>query len=96
MHWVESSDLEPASASASSDGGAGSDDVAASAEKRSAAWAVLESSDGVVVPGGFGNRGVEGKIATARHCREANKPPSSLSRMEAVGYSSSSRGRPAS
>ena len=30
--------------------------------------------DGIVVPGGFGNRGVEGKIETCRYCRENNIP----------------------
>jgi CTP synthase len=35
---------------------------------------LLEGVDGVVVPGGFGDRGVEGKILTARWARE-NKVP---------------------
>lgn len=30
--------------------------------------------DGVVVPGGFGNRGIEGKIETCKYCRENNIP----------------------
>lgn len=30
--------------------------------------------DGIVVPGGFGKRGVEGKISAARYCLENNKP----------------------
>ncbi len=34
----------------------------------------LSSVDGVVVPGGFGYRGVEGKIMAARYCREHNVP----------------------
>lgn len=34
----------------------------------------LKRVDGVVVPGGFGNRGVEGKIIAANYCRENNKP----------------------
>ncbi|MCF7917918.1 CTP synthase [Candidatus Gracilibacteria bacterium] len=34
----------------------------------------LESVDGVIVPGGFGNRGIEGKIIVAQHCREQKKP----------------------
>jgi CTP synthase len=34
----------------------------------------LEGIDGVVVPGGFGNRGIEGKIETIRYVRE-NKVP---------------------
>ncbi len=34
----------------------------------------LKYCDAVVVPGGFGHRGVEGKIATAKYCRENNLP----------------------
>ncbi|MFG0328042.1 MAG: CTP synthase [Phycisphaerales bacterium JB037] len=38
------------------------------------ASSVLGSLDGVIVPGGFGERGVEGKIACARFCRESGLP----------------------
>lgn len=34
----------------------------------------LEGADGILVPGGFGNRGIEGKICAARYARE-NKVP---------------------
>ncbi len=34
----------------------------------------LETVAGIVVPGGFGNRGIEGKIKVAQYCRENNKP----------------------
>ncbi len=34
----------------------------------------LEAMDGVIVPGGFGVRGTEGKIACIRYCRENNTP----------------------
>jgi CTP synthase len=34
----------------------------------------LEGLDGVIVPGGFGSRGVEGKIACVKHCRETKLP----------------------
>jgi CTP synthase len=37
-------------------------------------WKKLEEVSGVVVPGGFGLRGIEGKIAVAKHCRENKKP----------------------
>jgi CTP synthase len=37
-------------------------------------WDELKSSDGIIVPGGFGSRGIEGKIAAARFARE-NKVP---------------------
>lgn len=36
--------------------------------------AALNNLDGVIVPGGFGARGVEGKIACVRHCRENRLP----------------------
>ncbi|PWM40116.1 MAG: CTP synthase [Clostridiales bacterium] len=34
----------------------------------------LAGCDGILVPGGFGNRGIEGKITTARHARTHNIP----------------------
>lgn len=37
-------------------------------------WAQLKSADGILIPGGFGKRGIEGKIAAARYARE-NKVP---------------------
>ena len=35
---------------------------------------ILSDCSGVIVPGGFGNRGIEGKIATAHYCRTHNLP----------------------
>jgi CTP synthase len=35
---------------------------------------VLEGADGLLVPGGFGERGIEGKITTARFARERKVP----------------------
>ncbi len=37
-------------------------------------FAKLEKVAGIVVPGGFGNRGIEGKIKVAKFCREHQKP----------------------
>jgi len=37
-------------------------------------WEELRQADGIVVPGGFGSRGIEGKIAAARHARENAVP----------------------
>lgn len=34
----------------------------------------LAGADGVIVPGGFGQRGIEGKIEAVRHCRERSIP----------------------
>ncbi len=36
--------------------------------------ATLDGLDGVIVPGGFGSRGVEGKIAAVRYARESGLP----------------------
>ncbi len=35
---------------------------------------ILKDLDAILIPGGFGYRGVEGKIATARYARENNIP----------------------
>ncbi|NMB53980.1 MAG: CTP synthase [Leptolinea sp.] len=37
-------------------------------------WETIKSVDGIVVPGGFGSRGIEGKILAAQYARE-NKVP---------------------
>jgi len=37
-------------------------------------WDALKSADAIIVPGGFGTRGIEGKILAARYARE-NKIP---------------------
>jgi CTP synthase len=36
--------------------------------------ACLENMDGIVVPGGFGDRGIEGKIEAVRYARESGTP----------------------
>ena len=35
---------------------------------------ILKFADGILIPGGFGNRGVEGMIAAAKYARENNVP----------------------
>ena len=35
---------------------------------------LLKNSGGVIVPGGFGDRGIEGKINAIKFCRENNIP----------------------
>ncbi len=37
-------------------------------------WDVLQNADGIIVPGGFGSRGIEGKIMAARYAREQKVP----------------------
>lgn len=38
------------------------------------AWHLVCSANGILVPGGFGSRGVEGMIAAAKWARENNTP----------------------
>jgi CTP synthase len=38
------------------------------------AWKLLKSADGVLVPGGFGDRGIEGKILAAEYARTSKTP----------------------
>ncbi|KAF9179041.1 CTP synthase ura7 [Haplosporangium sp. Z 11] len=61
MKWVEASDLE-------------SETRTANPVKYHEAWQDLCSAEGILVPGGFGNRGVEGKIAAAKWAREQKVP----------------------
>jgi CTP synthase len=42
--------------------------------ERQGAEALLKGADGILVPGGFGVRGVEGKIAAVRYARENRVP----------------------
>lgn len=49
-----------------------SDDCAG--ESTAAAATALAGLDGIVVPGGFGIRGIEGKVAALRHARETGLP----------------------
>jgi CTP synthase len=37
-------------------------------------WDLVEQADGILVPGGFGSRGIEGKILAARYAREKKVP----------------------
>ncbi len=43
-------------------------------EKNQGALKALSQYGGVIVPGGFGNRGIEGKIGAIRYCREKKVP----------------------
>lgn len=61
VDWVPASDLEDAAANESTDA-------------YKSAWSLLKGADGVLVPGGFGDRGVQGKILAARYARENNVP----------------------
>ncbi|KAB2056680.1 hypothetical protein ERO13_A11G111200v2 [Gossypium hirsutum] len=61
IDWIAASDLE--------------DDSAESApEAHAAAWKTLRNAECVLVPGGFGDRGVSGMILAAKYARENNVP----------------------
>lgn len=59
--WVDSSALEESTKRSKPD-------------KYNEAWDALLQLDGILIPGGFGNRGVEGKIAAIKHAREKKVP----------------------
>ncbi|XP_058101067.1 uncharacterized protein LOC131245549 isoform X2 [Magnolia sinica] len=61
VEWVPAADLEDTTAKESPD-------------VYEAAWNLLKGADGVLVPGGFGDRGVQGKILAAKYARENRIP----------------------
>ncbi|XP_038987137.1 CTP synthase-like isoform X2 [Phoenix dactylifera] len=61
VDWVPSTDLEENTAKEAPDA-------------YNAAWNLLKGADGILVPGGFGDRGVQGKILAAKYARENNVP----------------------
>ncbi|KAJ3670903.1 hypothetical protein LUZ60_008329 [Juncus effusus] len=61
VDWVASTDLEDSTSQ-----------EAPEAYKK--AWDSLKGADGILVPGGFGDRGVQGKILAAKHARENEIP----------------------
>jgi CTP synthase len=60
IDWIDSERLEATGESAGED--------------RRAAHDLLEGADGILIPGGFGGRGIEGKIEAARIARENGVP----------------------
>ncbi|ESW17161.1 hypothetical protein PHAVU_007G216100 [Phaseolus vulgaris] len=61
IDWIAASDLEDESAKSTP-------------EAHAAAWTTLKSADCVLVPGGFGDRGVRGMMLAAKYARENNVP----------------------
>jgi CTP synthase len=72
IDWIDSEQLERTDAHSEDDGGADGDDRQAGAELP--AIERLARADGILIPGGFGGRGIEGKIAAARVAREQGIP----------------------
>uniref|UniRef100_A0ACD5VQZ3 Uncharacterized protein n=2 Tax=Avena sativa TaxID=4498 RepID=A0ACD5VQZ3_AVESA len=61
VDWVASTDLEDSTKIEAPDA-------------YKSAWSLLKGADGILVPGGFGDRGVQGKILAAQYARENNVP----------------------
>ncbi|KAB2003294.1 hypothetical protein ES319_D11G121800v1 [Gossypium barbadense] len=61
IDWIAASDLED-------------DSVKSAPEAHAAAWKTLRNAECVLVPGGFGDRGVSGMILAAKYARENNVP----------------------
>ncbi len=72
IDWIDSEQLERSTARSEGEGGEdgnlGTDRAEPSAIDR------LARADGILIPGGFGGRGIEGKIAAARVAREQQIP----------------------
>lgn len=64
--WVEATQLEKV-------GSTGEQQTVTQAEYDTA-WEKIQTADGIVVPGGFGNRGFLGKTLAASYCRRHKKP----------------------
>ncbi|XP_057422957.1 uncharacterized protein LOC130716923 [Lotus japonicus] len=61
IDWIAASDLED-------------DSAESTPEAHAAAWTTLRSAACVLVPGGFGDRGVRGMMLAAKYARENNVP----------------------
>lgn len=44
------------------------------AEKFAESWSKIKACDGMIVPGGFGSRGIEGMITAIKYARESKLP----------------------
>jgi CTP synthase len=72
IDWIDSEQLERSDAHAEGD----SEENLAEGDERDGRSAIerLAEADGILIPGGFGGRGIEGKIAAARVAREQKIP----------------------
>ncbi|KAL4342723.1 hypothetical protein AHAS_Ahas11G0006900 [Arachis hypogaea] len=61
VDWIPASNLEDATAKENPDA-------------YKAAWKLLKGAEGILVPGGFGDRGVQGKILAVKYARENRIP----------------------
>lgn len=61
IHWIEATDLEDST-------------KVSHPEKFEEAWSLLRSMQGILIPGGFGIRGIQGKVNAAKYARESRVP----------------------
>lgn len=61
VDWVDAETLEPPA-------------QGKPADRHDTSWAVVRRANGILVPGGFGDRGVEGKIAAIAYARTSRTP----------------------
>jgi CTP synthase len=61
IDWIEASNLEPQRKKL---------DI----ERYNQSWRLLSEANGILVPGGFGDRGIEGKILAANYARTKRIP----------------------
>ena len=61
IDWVSAEELEP-------------EWKASNPETSDKAWSVIKAANGLLVPGGFGVRGVDGKVEVCKYAREEGKP----------------------
>ena len=72
--WINASELESDDEKANPCSSSSLSSSSVVSEANDDAWTLLRECNGVVVPGGFGERGAEGMIVAARYCR-LNKVP---------------------
>jgi len=72
IDWIDSERLERPGGGESVTAGEGEPGEAR--EQETDPFEILERADGILIPGGFGGRGIEGKIAAARVARERRIP----------------------
>ncbi|GJQ09160.1 hypothetical protein GpartN1_g5250.t1 [Galdieria partita] len=73
IHWVSAEDLEVSNNSNSS-GNRKENSLHQRGTVYDKAWQTLSTCDGILLPGGFGTRGIEGMLMACRYARESNKP----------------------
>jgi len=61
IEWIESTDLEE-------------DTKQTNLKDWTTAWESLKKVDGILIPGGFGDRGIQGMINASQYARESNVP----------------------